>query len=762
LAKSLVIVESPAKARTIERLLGRGYEVAASMGHVRDLPKSQLGVDIERGFTPQYITIRGKGEVIAALRERARKAQGVLLATDPDREGEAISWHLCQVLGLNPGDPRRITFHEVTREAVLRALGAPRPIDQRLVDAQQARRVLDRLVGYMLSPLLWRKVRSGLSAGRVQSVAVRLICDREAEIAAFRPEEYWTLQARLRHGGQTFVARYWGRGERRAELPDAASVRAVLHDLGLDPDRLEGDLASGVVLELPAEQVWPVVRVQRRERRRHPAPPFTTATLQQEAARKLGFTVRRTMRLAQELYEGLPVDGEHVGLITYMRTDSTRVAQQAVDEALRFIRERWGDAYSAPRKGAAPAGAQDAHEAIRPTSVVRTPEELEGRIGRDHWRLYRLIWERFVASQMAPAILDTVTAELAAPGGHRFRASGSTVRFPGFTVLYVEGRDPEPKRRGQEGEESEEDSERALPPLAEGDRPLVVGLEPARHFTEPPPRYTEAMLVRALEEKGIGRPSTYATIIETIEARGYVEREQRRFRPTQLGVLVTELLKQHFPAIVDVAFTAEMERDLDRIETGERAWRQVVEAFYGPFRERLQAAEAAIDRISLPVETTDETCPECGRPMVVRRGRFGPFLACSGYPDCKTTRAIVERTGVRCPKCGQGELVARRSRRGRTFYGCDRYPECDQVFWERPVGPCPDCGQPMVQRRRGGASWRQCTNPDCGRREAAEAGEAEGVAAAAAPAGESGPGGETDEAPAPRARARARSARHQA
>lgn len=746
MAKSLVIVESPAKARTIEKFLGRGYEVTASMGHVRDLPKSQLGVDVEAGFAPRYITIRGKGEVISALRQRAKKAKSVLLATDPDREGEAISWHLCHVLGLAPEGLQRIAFHEITKDAVVRALQAARPIDQDLVNAQQARRVLDRLVGYQLSPLLWRKVRGGLSAGRVQSVAVRLICDREAEILAFRPEEYWTIQARLDKSGQTFVARYWGRGDKRTDLVDWDAARAVLHDLGATnlPSTIAADPGE---VQVPSGTPWMVARVQRRERRRNPAPPFTTATLQQEAARKLGFTVRRTMRLAQELYEGLSVGGDHVGLITYMRTDSVRVSDQAVDEAVRFVQGRWGAEFSAPRQGRAAEGAQDAHEAIRPTLVARSPEDVNGLLGRDHLRLYRLIWERFVASQMAPAVMDTVTADISAPGEHIFRATGSTIKFKGFMVLYIEGKDPESAQVRPGAEEPEDDTERVLPELVARDALKPLAVDPAQHFTEPPPRYSEAMLVRALEEKGIGRPSTYATIIETIESRGYVEREQRRFRPTQLGIVVTDLLKEHFPSIVDVTFTAGMEKDLDGIETGERDWQQVLTAFYGPFHERLEAADAAIPRVELPEETTDEVCSACGRPMVVRRGRFGPFLACSGYPECKTTKPIVERTGVKCPKCAQGELIARRSRKGRTFYGCDRYPECDQVLWDRPVGVCPVCTHPLVERRgRQGGRWRQCSNPECGHREGAED-------ASAAAETEAEGGGATSEAVAGRPRA---------
>ena len=739
MAKSLVIVESPAKARTIEKFLGRGYEVAASMGHVRDLPKSQLGVDTDNGFTPRYITIRGKGEVIGGLRQRAKKATRVLLATDPDREGEAISWHLAHVLGLPPESPQRITFNEITKDAVKRALAEPRPIDRRLVDAQQARRVLDRLVGYQLSPLLWRKVRGGLSAGRVQSVAVRLICDRQAEINAFTPEEYWTIAAKLTQDGQGFTARYWGKGE--AAAPGAApagDARAARERI------VRTKIASAAEAQAIIAAVGPgpltVGRVQKRERRRNPALPFTTATLQQEAARKLGFAVRRTMRLAQELYEGLSVGGEHVGLITYMRTDSVRVSNEAVAEATAHIRERWGDDYSVPRQVSAAAGAQDAHEAIRPTAVGRTPDQMKDSLGRDQLRLYRLIWERFVASQMAPAVFDTVTADLWQPrSGHTFRASGSTIKFRGFMVLYVEGQDVEAAEGAAVAEEVDSDEERVLPELREGDVPQLEALTCAQHFTEPPPRYTEAMLVKALEEKGIGRPSTYATIIETVESRGYVDREQRRFRPTELGVVVTDLLREHFPDIVDVAFTAAMERDLDRIETGDRDWQAVLGAFYGPFATLLARADAAIEQVALPEETTDEVCPECGRPMVIKRGRFGPFLACSGYPDCKTTRPILERTGVVCPKCGQGELVVRRSRRGRTFYGCERYPECDQVLWDRPVGPCPECGQVMVEKRgRQGAGVRQCVNPDCRHSEGApeegqDRAEAEPVGAPAAP-----------------------------
>ncbi len=710
----MLIVESPAKAKTIEKFLGRRYAVAASMGHVRDLPRSQLGVDAEQGFEPRYITIRGKGPVLAELRERVKKADRVLLATDPDREGEAISWHLCQALGLPEAGAVRITFHEITKEAVQRALAAPRPIDHQLVLAQQARRVLDRLVGYKLSPLLWKKVRGGLSAGRVQSVAVRLIVDREQERQAFQPEEYWSLTARLSPDGDrpaVFPARYHGVGGQRVELKSKAQVDGIMAEVE----------RGGRVLR--------VARVARRERRRNPAPPFTTASLQQEASRKLGFGVARTMRVAQQLYEGLAVGGQHVGLVSYIRTDSVRVAEQAQGEAAEYVKGRWGEAFAFPRQGSARAGAQDAHEAIRPTSVMRTPESLGSALSRDQARLYRLIWERFLASQMAAAVYDTVTADVVAGGAdapagavaddaHVFRATGSTIKFAGFMTVYVEGRDERPAAGTAEAAEAEEEEEHVLPELVPGQAVRLLDLEPQQHFTEPPPRYTEAMLVRALEEKGIGRPSTYAPIIETIQQRGYVGKEDRRLMPTELGVVVTELLKEYFPSVVDVAFTAEMESELDSVESGERNWQRVVGDFYEPFAGMLARAEEGIGKVELAEDqVTDEVCEVCGRPMAVRHGRFGPFLACTGYPECNHTKPILQKTGVQCPRCG-GDLVARRSRRGRTFYGCSRYPECDFVAWQRPVGLCPVCGDLMVERRgREGTRWAQCLNAACDHRE---------------------------------------------
>lgn len=674
MSKSLIIVESPAKAKTIEKFLGKRFLVRASMGHVRDLPKSQLGVDVDEGFEPKYITIRGKGETLKELRERAKKAQRVYLATDPDREGEAISWHLAHVLGLEDGAPCRIAFHEITRDAIQRAIKSPRPIDERLVSAQQARRILDRLVGYKLSPLLWRKVRRGLSAGRVQSVAVRLICDREDEIKRFVPEEYWTLTANLTTvpDGAAVLARYFGTGGEKVELRDEAAAHAVLAAV--------------------QDAEFVVQSVKRRERRRNPAAPFTTSSLQQEASRKLGFTVRRTMAVAQQLYEGLDL-GEmgHQGLVTYIRTDSTRIAAEALQEAAAYITGAFGAEYQAEKPRVHDKGAreQGAHEAIRPVAVGLDPDRLKKYMTSDQFKLYKLIWERFVASQMAPAVLDTVTVDIQA-AAHTFRASGSTIKFPGFMAVYIEGRD----------DEKAEEEEGLLPDLEEGQRLNRQSLEPRQHFTQPPPRYSEAMLVRALEERGIGRPSTYAPIIETIQQRGYVVKEDKRFVPTELGALVVELLKEYFPNVIDVEFTAAMEERLDGVEEGQTDWRELLSTFYQPFAATLKEAEEKIGGFELPDEVTDEQCEKCGRNMVIKHGRFGRFLACPGFPDCKNTRPILEETGAPCPRCG-GMLVERRSRRrGRRFYGCSNYPECDFVSWYRPLPtPCPECGDLVVERR---------------------------------------------------------------
>ncbi|MEW6546423.1 MAG: type I DNA topoisomerase [Bacillota bacterium] len=682
-ARPLVIVESPAKARTIEKFLGREYRVMASMGHVRDLPRSRLGVDVENGFTPRYITIRGKGQVVEALRREASRAPRVVLATDPDREGEAISWHLAQLLSLRDGEALRVEFPEITRQVVRDAMKHPRPLDMKRVESQQARRILDRLVGYKLSPLLWEKVRPGLSAGRVQSVALRLLVDREREIAQFVPQEYWTLTAHLKTAGERpFQARFWGAAGEKVELHSEAETRAVMDAVG--------------------NEVFRVVRVTRRQRRRSPAPPFTTSTLQQEAFRKLGFTVRRTMAIAQQLYEGLDLGpAGRTGLVTYIRTDSTRVAQEAVNAATAVVRSRYGDDFAAgkARAGTRKPGEQGAHEAIRPTSVERDPESIRPYLTTEQYRLYRLIWERFLASVMTDAVYDQVLVEIEA-GSHQFRASGSTLRFAGFLVLYSEGRDEETSAEDEEGE---------LPPLSEGEVVNLISLEPAQHFTQPPPRYTEATLVKALEEKGIGRPSTYAPIMAVLQEREYVRREGGRLVPTELGMVVVDLLREHFPDIIDVDFTARVEEHLDKVEEGAVSWRDVVEDFWGPFSASLERAERDIEQVRLPEEETGETCPLCGRPLVVKRGRYGKFLACSGYPECTHTQPLVLKSGVRCPECGQGELVQKRSRKGRTFWGCDRYPECRYVIWNRPVPEkCPRCGYFLVEVSRKGGTSLQC------------------------------------------------------
>jgi DNA topoisomerase-1 len=687
LAHTLVIVESPAKAKTIGKFLGRNYTIKSSMGHIRDLPKSQFGVDVEHGFEPHYITIRGKGAIVKELRAAAQKSQRVLLATDPDREGEAIAWHLQHLLELPPG-PVRIEFNEITRNAVQEAIKKPREIDQNRVDAQQARRVLDRVVGYRLSPLLWRKVRKGLSAGRVQSVAVRLIVDREREIEAFQPEEYWSLTAWLLAGGdgEAFPAKLFKYAGEEPKIKNEGEMQAILA-------ALEG--ASYVVTE-----------VKQRERRKNPAPPFTTSTLQQEASRKLNFTARRTMQVAQQLYEGIDLGGSEgpVGLITYIRTDSTRIASVAQLEARDFLMERFGPEYVPEdlRQFKGRKDIQDAHEAIRPTSVWREPEALKNVLTRDQFRLYNLIWERFVASQMQAAVMDTMTVKISA-GPCLFRATGSVVKFPGYLRVYQEGSDGEGKEQ-----------EQRLPALATGEVLKLQSLEPKQHFTQPPPRYTEATLVKTLEELGIGRPSTYAPTIETILERGYVVREQKQFIPTELGRVVVDLLKEHFPDIIDVEFTAQMEQQLDEIEAGKLSWRQVVAEFYEPFSRVLERAEREIDTIELPEEVSEEKCELCGRNLVIKTGRFGKFLACPGFPECRFTKPLLETIGVNCPRCG-GEIVARRTKRGRKFYGCQNYPECNYVSWDKPTNRnCPRCGTRLVEKASRQGVRLLCPSKECG------------------------------------------------
>jgi len=770
MAKSLIIVESPAKTKTLKNFLGSGYQIEASMGHVRDLPERELGVDIEQGFRPKYVNIPERRDVIKRLKEAAKKAEAIYLASDPDREGEAIAWHLSQALKLKA--PRRIEFNEITRQAVEKALRHPRPIDERLVNAQEARRVLDRLVGYRLSPLLWKKVGKNLSAGRVQSVAVRLVCEREREILAFVPEEYWSLTATLTSRQPEkrfpFEAKFIGRGRQKIELRNEGEAMAVMRDL-------EG-----------ARYV--VQSVKQREQKRSPAPPFITSTLQQEAARKLNFGNRRTMSVAQQLYEGIELGAQgSVGLITYMRTDSTRVAAEAQEEARQYIMEQFSAPYlpPAPPQYRTKGGAQDAHEAIRPTSVFRTPDSISQYLSPEQFRLYRLIWQRFLASQMPPAVFDVTTADIDARG-YTFRATGSVVKFDGFMKVYTEGKDTD--------EKSDEERD-PLPPLRVGQELDLLKLEPKQHFTEPPPRYTEATLVKALEEKGIGRPSTYASIISTIMDREYVVLEEKRFKPTQLGLTVNDLLVKHFPDILDVGFTAGMETKLDEVEEGRADKVRLLNEFYGPFEKSVSLAHETMERLKPQQVETEFVCPNCGKKMMLRQSKFGPFLGCSGYPKCKTVlnvdgtpreetpkseavvsdrtcpkcdRPLVEREGrygkflgcsgypkcktivrlpgdtgpaggngaaapeplgIRCPKDG-GELMAKRSRKGAIFYGCANYPACDFATFHKPIDrSCPECGYPLGEQSfRGRATGViKCTNPDCAYEEKAVARKVEAM-----------------------------------
>ena len=688
MASKLVIVESPAKAKTIGKFLGRGYKVEASQGHVRDLPKSQIGVDIDNNFEPKYITIRGRGEILGKIRKEARAASKIFLATDPDREGEAISWHLANVLGIEEDALCRIEFHEVTSKAVKAAVKSPRKIDMDLVNAQQARRVLDRLVGYKISPILWQKVKKGLSAGRVQSVATKIICDREAEIEAFIPEEYWTLDTTFTIGDSAVTAHFSGIGSEKLELKTKADADAVIA-------RCEG--ASFAVGEL-----------KRGERRRLPAPPFTTSNLQQEASRKLGFSTQKTMQIAQQLYEGVELAGEgSQGLVTYIRTDSTLIA----DEAVEAVRELILDAYGPdclpekPNVYKARKSAQDAHEAIRPTVVARRPESIKASLSRDQFRLYKLIYDRFVSSQMTPAVYDTLSADIDADTGARFHFSGQKLRFPGFTLVYVESVD----------DPQEEAENASLPDITEGMGATRGAMNAEQHFTQPPPRYTEASLVRTLEELGIGRPSTYSPTISTITGRrGYIAKENKRLIPTELGRIVNDLMCSNFPDIVDVAFTAGMEDELDEVEAGEMDWKKIVSDFYGPFEKDLERAESSIEKVSIEDQVSDVPCEKCGAMMVYKMSRYGRFLACPNFPACRHTLALPNNIGVPCPKCG-GELLERISRKGRKFYGCEKYPECDFVSWDRPVKEkCPVCGSYMVLKRGGKDTlYHICANETC-------------------------------------------------
>ena len=686
--KDLVIVESPAKARTIEKYLGSGYKVVASMGHLRDLPKNKLGVDVDNGFVPEYIPVTGRDDVIEDLKKRSRSAKTVYLATDPDREGEAISWHLKELLSLTDEKARRVTFNEITKKVVQDSIAHPRDIDQDLVDAQQARRILDRIVGYKLSPLLWRKVRRGLSAGRVQSAAIRMVVDREREIRDFKPEEYWHLDAHLDRVVKTgsFVARYYGDGEKKRELRSEDEVNAVIRDVEKAP--------------------WSIASVKRGERQRSPAPPFITSTLQQEASRRLGLTPRRTMSIAQQLYEGVDITGEGtIGLITYMRTDSLRLSEDALSAAGSFIRSHYGEEYypGKPRRFKTKAGAQDAHEAIRPSDVNLTPERVKKDLTAEQYRLYRLIWGRFTASQMANAVYDNVVID-AVSAGHCFKANHSALRFPGYTAVYEDHSD-----------EEEEGGKKPLQDLKEGESVALKKLDKEQKFTEPPARYTEATLIRGMEEKGIGRPSTYAPTISTITNREYVAKEGKYLKPTSLGEVITQLMEERFPDIVDLKFTAHMEDRLDEIENGKIPWKTVLSDFYGSFDKELTQAEKALDgvRVKVPDEVSDEICDKCGRQMVVKNGRFGRFLACPGFPECNFTKPIVIEMPGSCPKCGS-RILKRTSKKGYPYYACEKGAECGFMTWDVPVkDKCPSCGKTMFKLSGKGQRKPFCITEEC-------------------------------------------------
>ena len=724
--KYLVIVESPAKAKTIGKYLGPAYQVKACMGHLRDLPKSKLGVDVENDFEPNYRPIKGKEDIIRDLKQAAKDSDAVYLATDPDREGEAISWHLKQLLDLPEDKTFRVTFNEITRKVVTESIRQPRDIDQDLVDAQQARRILDRIVGYELSPLLWKKIRRGLSAGRVQSVAMRLVADREKEIADFVPQEYWTLDALLQNDqGARFKAHYYGRGGKKYEPTSQQEVDGIRAQLQDTP--------------------FAVSNVKRTDKRRSPSPPFTTSTMQQEASRKLNMTPRRTMAIAQQLYEGVELSGEGaVGLITYMRTDSLRISHEAQVAARALIDSRYGAAYrpNTFRQYKAKAGAQDAHEAIRPSNVSLTPEQVKGDLSGEQYRLYKLIWSRFLASQMSNAVYDSVTAELQA-GDHSFRASASSLKFAGYAAVYEESRD-----------EEKEEKEPALPPLEEGETVQLQKMEPLQHFTQPPAHFTDASLIRALEENGIGRPSTYAPTVSTILDREYVVKEGKYLRMTPLGSVVNDLMCQRFPKIVDVKFTANMEKELDEVESGDKNWKELLREFYGDFEENLSQVEKDMEGVYLkvPDEVSEEKCDVCGRNMVVKSGRFGRFLACPGYPECTFTKPLVVQMPGRCPKCG-GRLmkrtgVSQKSGKQYTYYCCDRSTaadesqRCDFRTWDVPTkDDCPLCGWTMFKKSGKGFNRPFCINPDCPnflpedkrgyRKKTEDGGEAAGAKAAA-------------------------------
>ena len=681
--KYLVIVESPAKAATIGKFLGNNYKIEASMGHVRDMPKSQMGIDFEHDFEPKYITIRGKGELLGKLRKDAKAADKVYLATDPDREGEAISWHLLHALNLGEEKPiSRITFNEITKTAVKKSITEARDIDMDLVDAQQARRVLDRVVGYTISDLLWKKVKKGLSGGRVQSVALRLICDREGEIREFIPEEYWTLGAKLKDAdGKVFEAKFYGKGETKTELANEAETNEVL-------DGLKG-------------KDFAVTDVKTGSRQKKPVAPFTTSTMQQEASKHLNMATQKTMMIAQQLYEGVNVKGEGtVGLVSYIRTDSFRISDEAYEAAVAFIKETYGDAFVNPERIVykSKGKTQDAHEAIRPTNVSRTPESIKDSLSKDQYRLYRLIWERFVASQMSPAVYDTLSVKLSA-GDYTFRASGSRLRFSGFLEAYSKG---------------EEEDEKVIPKLTQGDILQAEHLLPEQHFTQPPARYTDASLIKTLEEIGVGRPSTYAPTLTTIQARHYVTKEAKNLFPTELGEMVDEIMKTYFPDIVDIDFTANMEKRLDDVEMGKEEWKQIIRDFYPDFKKSVENAAEKLEKIEIKDEETDIVCETCGRNMVIKYGRYGKFLACPGFPECQNAKPYFEEAGVNCPECG-GKVLIKKTKKGRIYYGCEHNGDgCDFMSWNKPTGEkCPECGAFLEEKGRKNPKI-VCSNEKCG------------------------------------------------
>jgi len=680
MSKYLVIVESPAKAKTIEKFLGRNYKVKASIGHVRDLPKSKMGIDTENDFDPNYITIRGKGPVIKELRTAAKKADKIFLATDPDREGEAIAWHLAFLLNIDPEEACRVSFHEITKDAIKAAIKIPKKIDQSLVDAQQARRILDRLVGYGISPLLWRKIRKGLSAGRVQSVATKMICDKESLIKAFVPEEYWEINSKLISSTKkTFDAQFKGKDGKKLPINNQAEADAILSDL--------------------EKNEYEITNINKKVKTRSPQACFTTSSLQQEASSRFGFSTKKTMMIAQQLYEGINVKGAGtVGLITYMRTDSVRISEEARELRKEFIEENYQNNYvsNTERKKTNKKSSQDAHEAIRPTSVMRVPDEISESLSKDQHKLYKLIWERFVAHGMSNAEFDSVSVELM-NGHYEFKANGTQLKFDGFLKVYT----------------YTSVKENILPDLEVGETCKLKKIDPSQHFTQPPARFTEASLVKEMEEKGIGRPSTYAPTISTILSRGYVEREKKALMPTELGELINEIMESYFDSIVNVSFTADREEEFDSVENGNVEWKDVIRNFYGPFEKLLSHAEEEIEKVDL-TEETDIDCDKCGEKMVIKYGRFGKFMACSNYPECKNTKPILKEIGIKCPLCKDGEVVERKTKKFRTFYGCSTFPDCRFVTWDKPTGEvCPDCGEFLVEKRTKKEHNIKCSSKTC-------------------------------------------------